>query len=253
MNSEFLFRRNTVQEALRGDKRQIIRLWIQKDARWIETIEAIARSRGVPIEKVDKGELSRLANDSGHQGVVLEVGPYHYSDLDDVLALANEKGERPFLLLLDLLHGPQNIGTLLRAAEACGVHGVIVQDRRAPDITPSVVMYSAGATEHLRIVQVTNLVQTIRRLKEAEVWIVGLDLSEGSKSLGQIDLNMALGIVVGHEGSGLRRLVCENCDFLLKLPMRGQIESLNAGTAGAIILYAAWQARDFEGAEISDS
>lgn len=250
MNSEFLFRRNTVQETLWGDKRQISRLWVQKDARRTETIEAIARSRGVPIEKVNKGELSRLANDSGHQGVVIEVGPYQYGGLDDVLALAVERSERPFLLLLDLLHGPQNIGTLLRTAEACGVHGVIVQDRRAPDITPSVVMYSAGATEHLHIVQVTNLVRTIQQLKEAEIWIVGLDLSEGSTSLGQVDLNMALGIVVGHEGSGLRRLVRENCDFLLKLPMRGQIESLNAATAGAILLYAAWQARDFEGASL---
>jgi 23S rRNA (guanosine2251-2'-O)-methyltransferase len=108
-------------------------------------------------------------------------------------------------------------------------------------------MYSAGATEHLHIVQVTNLVRTIRWLKEAEIWIVGLDLSEESIPLGQIDLDMALGIVIGHEGSGLRRLVRENCDFLLKLPMRGQIESLNAATAGAVVLYAAWQARDFEG------
>jgi 23S rRNA (guanosine2251-2'-O)-methyltransferase len=248
LNSEVLYRRNTVQEALRGDKRQIIRLWIQKDVRETGTIEAIARSRGVPIEKAEKGELSRLAGDSGHQGVVLETGPYRYGELDDVLALAGERGEKPFLLLFDLLHGPQNIGALLRAAEACGVHGVIIQDRRAPDITPSVVMYSAGATEHLHIVQVTNLVRTIRRLKEAEIWIVGLDLSEESTPLGQIDLDMALGIVIGHEGSGLRRLVRENCDFLLKLPMRGQIESLNAATAGAIVLYAAWQARDFEGA-----
>lgn len=247
MNSEFLFRRNTVREALRGDKRQVIRLLVQKDARGAETIEAIAQSRGVPIEKFQKAELSRLANDSGHQGVLLEVGPYQYSDLDDVMALADERGEQPFLLLLDLLHGPQNIGMLLRTAEACGVHGVIIQDRRAPDVTPSVVMYSAGATEHLHIVQVTNLVRTIRQLKEAGIWIVGLDLSDEAISLGQIDLNMALGIIVGHEGSGLRRLVRENCDFTLKLPMRGQIDSLNAATAGVIILYAAWQARDFEG------
>lgn len=210
----------------------------------------MARSRGVPIERTEKGELSRLAGDSGHQGVVLEVGPYRYSELDDVLDLAGERGELPFLLLFDLLHGPQNIGALLRAAEACGVHGIIIQDRRAPDITPSVVMYSAGATEHLHIVQVTNLVRTIRWLKEAEIWIVGLDLSEESIPLGQIDLDMALGIVIGHEGSGLRRLVRENCDFLLKLPMRGQIESLNAATAGAIVLYAAWQARDFVGAAL---
>ena len=109
-------------------------------------------------------------------------------------------------------------------------------------------MYSAGATEHLLIAQITNLVQTIRRLKADDVWIVGLDLTDEAQALGQIDLNMALGIVIGHEGKGMRRLVRENCDFLLKLPMRGRVASLNAATAGAVVLYAAWQARDFEGA-----
>jgi 23S rRNA (guanosine2251-2'-O)-methyltransferase len=178
----------------------------------------------------------------------LEVGQYQYCQVDEILALAEERGEKPFLLLLDLLHGPQNIGTLLRTAEACGVHGVILQDRRAPDITPSVVVYSAGAAEHLLVSQVTNLVQTIERLKAAEVWIVGLDHVKEAEPMGRLDLNLPLGIVVGHEGSGLRRLVRERCDFLLALPMRGQVNSLNAATAGAVILYSAWQARGFEGA-----
>jgi 23S rRNA (guanosine2251-2'-O)-methyltransferase len=189
-----------------------------------------------------------MAGDSSHQGVVLEVGQYQYCEVDELLALAAERGEKPFLLLLDLLHGPQNIGTLLRAAEACGVHGVILQDRRAPDVTPNVVIYSAGAAEHLLVSQVTNLVQTIEKLKAADVWIVGLDLVEYAEPLGRVDLDLPLGIVVGHEGSGLRRLVRERCDFLLTLPMRGQVGSLNAATAGAIILYSAWQARGFEGA-----
>lgn len=223
-------------------------MWLQKGGQGYADIESLAKSRNVPIHRVDKQELSRMAGNSAHQGVLLEVGSYRYSDLDKILASATERGEKPLILLLDLLHGPQNIGALLRAAEACGVHGVIVQDRRAPDITPSIVLYSAGATEHLLIAQVTNLVQAIRYLKNAGVWIVGMDLTEESQTLGEIDLDMPLGIVVGHEGSGLRRLVRENCDFLLKLPMRGQLESLNVATAGAIVLYAAWQARDFEGA-----
>jgi 23S rRNA (guanosine2251-2'-O)-methyltransferase len=188
-----------------------------------------------------------MARDSKHQGVALEVGPYPYSDVESMLELANERGERPFLLLLDLLHGPQNIGSLLRTAEICGVHGVILQDRRAPDITPSVVQYSAGAAEHLLIAQVTNLVQTIKQLQENDVWIAGMDLVETAQPLGQIDLDRALGIVVGHEGSGLRRLVGENCDFLIKLPQRGHVESLNAAVAGSILVYAAWQARGFPG------
>ncbi len=246
--TEFLFRRNTVLEALRGDRRQIYRLWIQEGAHETGPIVASARSRGIPIETAGKQILSQLAGDGSHQGVLLETGPYQYSPVENILALAKERAEKPFLLLFDLLHGPQNIGTILRAAEACGIHGVILQDRRAPDITPSVAIYSAGATEHLLIAQVTNLVQAIRDLKAAGVWIAGLDMAEGSETLGQIDLNIPLGIVLGHEGSGLRRLVRKNCDFLLKLPMRGQVASLNAATAGAIALYAAWQAREFEGA-----
>ncbi len=164
-----------------------------------------------------------------------------------MLALADERDEQPFLLLLDLLHGPQNIGTLIRTAEGCGVHGIILQDRRAPDITPSVVLYSAGATEHLLITQVTNLVKTIQYLKSAEVWVVGLDLANDASKLGQIDLNMPIAVVIGHEGKGLRRLIRENCDLLLQLPMRGKVDSLNAASAGAIMLYATWQARGFEG------
>jgi 23S rRNA (guanosine2251-2'-O)-methyltransferase len=149
MESEYLYRRNTVLEALRGSRRQIYRLWLQKGGRDFQPFLKAARQRQVPVEESHKNRLSQLAGDSSHQGVVLEVGPYQYSDIDQILALAESRQERPFLLLLDLLHGPQNIGALLRAAEACGVHGVVLQDRRAPDITPNVVIFSAGAAEHL--------------------------------------------------------------------------------------------------------
>jgi 23S rRNA (guanosine2251-2'-O)-methyltransferase len=246
--SEHLYRRNTVLEALRGSRRELHKLWLQQDARKVGEIISAARSRAVPIESVKKSDLSQLAGDGSHQGVVLEAGPYRYSALEEILALAGQRQERPFLLLLDLLQGPQNIGALLRAAEACGVHGVVLQDRRAPDITPQVVIHSAGAAEHLLIAQVTNLVREMKRLKEAGVWIVGLELGEQAQQLGHVDLDMALALVVGHEGAGLRRLVRENCDLLLKLPMRGHVDSLNAATAGAVALYAAWQARGYEGA-----
>jgi 23S rRNA (guanosine2251-2'-O)-methyltransferase len=247
MSVEYLYRRNTVLEALRGSRRTLRRLWIQKGVRELHDLQTAARERGLPVEKSDKNRLNQLAGDTSHQGVVLEVGPYSYSTIPEILALAEHRQERPFLLLLDLLHGPQNIGALLRAAEACGVHGVILQDRRAPDITPSVVIYSAGAAEHLLITQVTNLAQTIDQLKAADIWVAGLDLDESAQPLGQMDLNRSLAIVVGHEGQGLRRLIREKCDFLLYLPMRGQVESLNAATAGTVLLYAAWQARGFEG------
>jgi 23S rRNA (guanosine2251-2'-O)-methyltransferase len=249
MTIEYLYRRNTVLEALRGSRRDLHRLWLQRDGKDFQEFFKAARQRSVPVEESHKNRLSQLAGDSSHQGVVLEVGPYQYSEVEQILALADRRGERPFLLLLDLLHGPHNIGALLRAAEACGVHGVILQDRRAPDITPSVVIYSAGAAEHLLIAQVTNLGQTIDQLKAADIWVAGLELDESAQPLGKVDLNMALAVVVGHEGEGLRRLVREKCDFLLYLPMRGRVESLNAATAGSILLYAAWQARGFEGFE----
>jgi len=247
-DTEYLYRRNTVLEALRGHRRELHRLWLQEDARQVGEVISAAQARGVPIDSIDKGRLSTMIGDGSHQGVVLEAGPYQYSTIDAILNLAEEWHERPFLLLLDLLHGPQNIGTLLRAAEACGVHGVVLQDRRAPDITPQVTIHSAGAAEHLLIAQVTNLVKAMNRLKDADIWIVGLEAGESAQPLGQLDLDMAMALVVGHEGDGLRRLVRQNCDFLLSLPMRGHVESLNAATAGAIALYAAWQARGYEGA-----
>jgi len=248
--SEILIRRNTVLETLRGSRREIFGLWVQQglNRKEIAPILAAANTRQVPIHKESKQKIGQLAGDSRHQGVLLKVGPYIYSDLDSMLALAESLQEQPFFLLLDLLHGPQNIGSLLRTAEICGAHGVIVQDRRAPDITPAVVQYSAGAAEHLLVAQVTNLAQTITQLQQNNVWVAGLDMDPDGRRLGEIDLDMPIALVVGHEGSGLRRLVRKNCDFLLHLPMRGHVESLNAAVAGSILLYAVWQARGFAGA-----
>jgi 23S rRNA (guanosine2251-2'-O)-methyltransferase len=253
--AEALVRRHPVLEALRAGRRTFYRLHVARerdgraDERELRPILDAARAANVAVATDDKPTLDRLAQRMGadprHQGVLLEVGPYPYAEPDEMLGLAERQGEKPLLLLLDLLHGPQNIGALLRTAEACGVHGIIMQDRRAPEITPAVVQYAAGATEHLLIAKVTNLVQTMRGLKEAGVWLAGLDMDEEAVELGQIDLDRPLGVVVGHEGDGLRRLVRERCDFIIRLPMRGQVESLNASVAGSILLYAAWQARGF--------
>ena len=246
---EFLYRRNAVLESLRAGRRQHTRLWLQakNDDKQLKRLEQLAREKQVPVRFADKGRLCNMAGDKSHQGVVLETSPYPYADIDDVLELARERDEAPFLLILDLLHGIQNIGVLLRTAEICGVHGVVVQTRRAPDISPNVVTHAAGATEHLNIVQVNNLNKTLEVLKREDVWIVGLDMDERAQALGKIDLNMPIGIVVGHEGEGLRRLVKQNCDLILRLPMRGHVESLNAAAAGSVVLYAAWQARGFPG------
>ncbi len=253
-SAETLVRRHPVLEALRAGRRAIYRLHVERGGRAddpeVRAILDAANAARVPVVNDDRQTIDRLAQRAGadakHQGVLLETGPYPYADVDEMLGLAERRDEKPLLLLLDLLHGPQNIGTLLRTAEACGVHGVILQDRRAPEITPAVVQYAAGATEHLLIAKVTNLVQTMRSLKDAGVWLAGMDMDEEAQALGRIDLDMPLGIVVGHEGEGLRRLVHERCDFIIRLPMRGQIESLNAAVAGSILLYAAWQARGFE-------
>ncbi len=246
--TERLTRRNTVLEALRGDRREIFQLWLQEglDRKLTQPIFAAAKARGVPIQTTTKEKLSQMAQDSAHQGVVLDVGPYRYSDVADMLALAAARREKPFLLLLDLLHGPQNVGALLRTAEIVGVHGVIVQDRRAPDVTPAVAEYAVGATEHLLIAQVTNLVQTMKQLQARGVWLIGLDMADKAQTPDQVDLNVPLGLVVGHEGQGLRRLVAETCDVILRLPMRGQVESLNAAVAGSVALYLAWGARGYE-------
>lgn len=244
---EYLFRRNATLEALRANRRQLHQLWLQEGQpkKQFADLEKAARQRDLPIHYTSKHQLGLLAGDSSHQGVVLEAEPYPYAEPEEMLQLAHQQHEKPFLLVLDLVQGPQNIGMLLRTAEACGVHGVILQDRRAPEITPEMVAFSAGASEHLLIAKVTNLVQTLQWLKNQNVWTVGLDVGEDARGLGTHDLNIPIALIVGHEGDGLRRLVRESCDLILKLPMRGRVESLNAAVSGSVALYAAWQARGF--------
>lgn len=247
---EFLIRRNSVFAALEAGRRDLHKLWLQDDIKrsTITPILQAASARNVAVQKASKQEISNKAQDNRHQGVLLETGPYVYASMDEQLALAAQRGEKPFLLVLDLLHGPQNIGSLLRTAEICGVHGVVIQDRRAPDITPSVVQYSAGAAEYLLISQVTNLAHSMGMLREKGIWVVGLDIEEPAVQFGSMDLDLPIALVVGHEGSGLRSIVKKHCDFILRLPMKGHTESLNAAAAGSILLYAAWQARGFTGA-----
>src|SRR5690349_13298097 len=159
------------------------------------------------------------------------------------MSRAAERGELPFILLLDLVQDPRNVGALLRTCEAMGVHGIVIQERRGCEITPTVVTTSAGAAEHLLVAQVTNLVDAMRRLKQQDVWLFGLGLSEDAEPLERTDLDRPLGLVIGNEGDGLRRLVRDNCDLILKLPMYGRVQSLNAAVAGSMALYAARTAR----------
>jgi 23S rRNA (guanosine2251-2'-O)-methyltransferase len=201
----------------------------------IEQILALASTAGVSVVQRQRHELDRLA--PNHQGVILEVDPYHYFLLDEILEFFARSDASPLMLLLDLLQDPQNVGSLLRTAEAVAVQGVVIPRRRAVAITPAVVSASAGAVEHLRVAQVTNLARTIETLKRHDLWVAGLEASPDAQRYDQADLRGPLALVVGSEGTGLRRLVREKCDFLVQLPMRGRVESLNASVAGSVALY----------------
>jgi 23S rRNA (guanosine2251-2'-O)-methyltransferase len=240
---EFIYGRNPVFETLRAKRRDVFRLQVaegvQERGRLIEILDLVAQ-RKIPIERVPRPRLDRL--NEGHQGVALEVSGYPYVGLDDILENAGQHHEPLFVLVLDTLQNPQNLGTLIRTAESVGVHGVVIPTHRAAEITPAVVSASAGAAEHMLVVQ-ANLVQTIQTLKDADAWVVGLDEGPESKSPSDIRLEGALAMVVGNEGEGIRPLVKSNCDFLLRLPMQGKIESLNAAVAGSVALYLAYLAR----------
>jgi 23S rRNA (guanosine2251-2'-O)-methyltransferase len=244
--ADLLYGRNAVRETLRAGRRTLQRLLVSAGAQEAGTLGEVvklAEKAGVPIERVDRHELDRRLREANHQGVALECGDYPYADLEDCLHVAGERGESALLLLLDHLQDPQNVGTLLRTAEIVGAHGVVLPGRRAAEITPAVVNASSGATEHLRIVVVGNLAQTIAELQKAGVWVVGVEDDERAQEFDRADLDMPLALVIGAEGTGLARLTRERCDFLVKLPMQGQIASLNAAVAGSIVMYYAWRVR----------
>lgn len=220
-------------------------MWMAEGVQEKGTLDEVldmARTSGIPIETVPRSKLDTLA--SGHQGVAAQVSPYHYRKLADILDRARALEEAPFVLLLDLIQDPQNFGTLLRTAEAVGVHGVILPHRRAVHVTPAVVNASAGATEHLPVA-IHNLAQAIEALKGERVWVIGLEVGHEAQPFQALDLGGGAALVVGSEGSGMRRLVRESCDFLARLPMRGAVDSLNASVAGSIMLYEIWRARGY--------
>lgn len=247
---EFLFGQWSILEAIRGGNRAIEALLLTdkvEERGSVAEIIQIMKERGVPVQRVPRRILDDIAQEGKHQNMALRVSPYNYKTIEDVLALAAERGEKPFLLLLDLLKDPQNVGVLLRVADAVGVHGVIMQERRSVGITPAVVSASSGAVEHLNVVLVNNLVNTMKDLKQQDVWMVGLDIGPTLAPIDKTNLDMGLGLVLGSEGEGMRRLVRDTCDLLVTLPMRGKVASLNVATVGSVALYAAWQARAWQG------
>lgn len=242
---EFIYSRNAVYEALRSQRREIFRILVsegaQEKGRLAEIIKK-ANEQGIRVERVPRARLDKVHEN--HQGVAAEVGGYSYSDIMDILDDARSKDEQPFLLLLDSLNDPQNFGTLLRTAEAVGVHGVIIPLAHTVEVTPAVVNASSGASEHLRVAR-SNLAQAIDTLKQENVWVVGLD--QNGETIGEKTrrhFTGAVGLVVGSEGEGIRQLTRSKCDIILQLPMRGQIESLNAAVAGSVALYLSYLTRN---------
>ncbi|MFD0675027.1 23S rRNA (guanosine(2251)-2'-O)-methyltransferase RlmB [Cohnella sp. GCM10027633] len=229
--------KHPVLEAMKaGRALNKIFLFNQAQKHLIQPIMEEAKARGIVVQMVDKRKLDQLAPDMQHQGVVAQAAPIAYAEVEDLLALAAERGEPPFIVLLDEIEDPHNLGSILRTADCTGVHGVIVPKRRSAGLTAVVAKTSAGAVEYVRVARVSNLVQTMEKLKEAGLWIAGADAG-APQSFHQTKLTGPIAIVIGSEGKGLSRLVREKCDFILSLPMFGNVNSLNASVAAGVILY----------------
>jgi 23S rRNA (guanosine2251-2'-O)-methyltransferase len=236
MNDEIVYGRNAVWELLQSGK-PINKVLFQSEGTGgrFQDMVSHARERRIPFQFVDKTALDRVTEKAKHQGVLAYVSPREYAEVDDILALAREKGEDPFILVLDEVEDPHNLGALIRTADASGVHGVIIPKRRSVSLTSTVAKTSAGAVEHVLVARVGNLVQTLEELKKAGCWVSGAEA--GGADVYSSDLTGSRVVVIGSEGKGLSRLVKETCDEIVSLPMKGKVNSLNASVAGSILLY----------------
>jgi 23S rRNA (guanosine2251-2'-O)-methyltransferase len=237
---EILSGRNSVREVLLAKRRRVSKVLIAEGTTSrdiVAELTMLCQDAHVPLQLLPRETLDHQSPDLRHQGVLAEVSAYPYVTIEDILANAQTHGQAPFVLILDNLQDPQNVGSLLRTAEAVGVHGVIVLTQRAVGITPAVSRASAGAVEHLAIAQMTNLAQTLRWLKERGVWIVGVEEHPRAQDYRTLEYDMPLALIVGSEGNGLRRLTVEECDYIVRIPMQGLIHSLNVSVAGSLLLY----------------
>ncbi|ABY92151.1 23S rRNA (guanosine(2251)-2'-O)-methyltransferase RlmB [Thermoanaerobacter brockii subsp. lactiethylicus] len=231
-----IFGRNPVIEAIKSGK-EIEKIYVSKTAGGnISKIINFAKEAGIVVSTTDNDTLSELAGSRNHQGVVALSAVYKYFEVDDLLEYAEQKKEKPFLLILDEITDPHNLGAIIRSAEAFGVHGIIIPKRRAVGVNATVVKTSAGAVEHMRIAKVSNINNTIRDLKERGLWIVGTDVN-AEKSFEELNYDFPVAFVIGNEGKGVSKLVLQNCDFVVKIPMKGKINSLNASVAASILIY----------------
>ena len=235
--------RNSVIELLESDK-DINKIFITKGEKHgsINKIIAMAKDKKVIIVEKDKRQMEELAQTNNYQGVIAIVSPFEYCDIEDILQIAKEKQEDAFVLILDGIEDPHNLGSIIRTAETAGVHGVIIPKRRAATVNSTVNKASAGAVEHMKIARVTNINDAIQQLKDEGLWICGTDINTETYYYNQ-DLTGPLGIVIGNEGKGMSEKTKRNCDFLVKIPMKGKISSLNASVSAGIIVYEAVKQR----------
>ena len=243
---EWIYGRNPVNEVLRAGRRQVFRLLVMEGAQSKGLLADIidhCSKNNIPVESAARAELDR--RQPGNQGLLLEVSAYPYVALTDIFDRSQQRAESPLILVLDSLQDPQNLGTLLRTAEAVGVHGVLLPLRRTAAVSPAVVNASSGASEHLLVTQV-NLAQAIKAMQDRDIWVIGLESGPEAQLLDKNALRGSLALVIGAEGQGMRSLIRKSCDQLFHLPMRGSIESLNAAVAGSIALYLAWETRAFD-------
>ncbi|MCR5757698.1 MAG: 23S rRNA (guanosine(2251)-2'-O)-methyltransferase RlmB [Selenomonas sp.] len=240
---DVLVGRNAVTEALRAG-RGINKILLADGDRegQVSEIVALAKERGIVLQFVDRSKIEAAAGGLRHQGVLAYVAPVAYVELEDILAKAQAAGEDPFLLLLDELEDPHNLGALLRTADATGVHGVLIPKRRSVPLTATVAKTSAGAIEYVPVARIGNISQTLKNLKEKGLWVAGADM-DGSQNYYEADLTGPLVLVVGSEGKGMGRLTKEQCDFIVRMPMVGKINSLNASVAGSILMYESMRQR----------
>ena len=235
--------RNSVLELLNSD-RDINKLYVQKGEKHgsINKIIALAKERRIVITEMEKTKMDTISETHNHQGVIAVVPPFNYCDVDDILDYAKNKNEKAFVLILDGIEDVHNLGSIIRTAETAGVHGIIIPKRRAASVNATVSKTSAGAVEHMKIARVNNLADTIRSLKERGLWIIGTDMDTNT-TYDKQDYTGDIAIVIGSEGFGMSKIVKDNCDFLIKIPMKGKITSLNASVSAGIVIYEALKQR----------
>ncbi len=236
--------RNAVLELLESD-RDINKIYISDGEKHgsINKIIALAKEKKIIINEISKAKINQMAQTENNQGVIAIVPPFNYCEIEDILEVAKNKKEKPFIIILDGIEDPHNLGSIIRTAETAGVHGIIIPKRRAVAVNSTVSKVSAGAVEHIKIARVNNINETINYLKENDIWIYGTDMST-DKYYYDEDFTGSIAIVIGSEGFGMSRLVKENCDFLVKIPMKGKITSLNASVSAGIVVYEAVKQRN---------